>query len=108
MGSKTPPPGKSPHADPREGDAVGSSHSEHLVTRSTPLQRIADALQVSPTVLYQLQNAIEAASRPVEQTEGDGGLHRECYALIQAFMRISDPEERLRILGLVQASAERA
>jgi predicted DNA-binding transcriptional regulator YafY len=105
MGSKT--PGQPAHAAPKEGDAVGSSHSVLLSKRATSLQRIADALQVSPATLYQPQNAIEAASRPVEQTEGNGGFDRECYALIQAFMRISDPEERLRILGLVQASANR-
>ncbi|MCJ2106629.1 hypothetical protein MKK70_14825, partial [Methylobacterium sp. E-041] len=82
--------------------------SVSLMAKSTPLQRIADALQVSLTVLYQSQNAIEAVSKPVEQTKANGGFERECYALIQAFMRISDPEERLRILTLVQASADPA
>lgn len=108
MGSKAPPPGTPPQADPREDDAVGHPLSAVPGIRNTPLQRIAEALQVSPTVLYQPQNAIEAASKPVEQAEANGGLDQECYALIQAFMRISDPEERHRILGLVQASAKRA
>ena len=107
MGSKTPPPGKPPEPDLREGDPAGSHRSRHLVARATSLERIANALQVSPTVLYQPQNAIEAA-KPAGQTGDYRGQEGECVALIHAFLRIADPEERRRILALVQASAERA
>ncbi|MCJ2005630.1 hypothetical protein [Methylobacterium sp. J-092] len=107
MGSKAPPPGTSWPSDSQEGETVGLPLPASHATKITSLQRIAEALQVPPAALYQLPNAVEAA-KPIEQTESPGGQDRECYALIQAFMRISDPEERRRILALVQASAERA
>ena len=107
MGSKAPPPGKPLHADLQEDDAIGLPLAEDYVKRRTPLQRIADALQISPTVMYQPQNAVETG-KPKGQTVDYRGQEGECAALIHAFLRIADPEERRRILALVQASAERA
>ncbi|MCJ2076579.1 hypothetical protein MKK68_13085 [Methylobacterium sp. E-016] len=108
MGSKTPPPGKPPQACPHEDDAGRLPLSAGHAIKIKALQRIADALQVPPAVLYQPQNAIQAAPMPVEQMEGDDSREGDCATLIHAFLRISDPEERRRILSLVQASAERA
>ena len=107
MGSKAPPPGKPPQACSHEDDAGRHPLSAGHATKITALQRIADALQVTPAVLYQPQNAIEAV-KPAVQAKGDGSREGECATLIHAFLRISDPEERRRILVLVQASAERA
>ena len=107
MGSKTPPPGKPPHRDSREGDAARHPNPKHLVTKTASLQRIAGALQMSPAVLYQLPNAIRAVGS-AEATTDNGGLDRECRALVHAFLRISDAEERRRLLALVQASVVRA
>lgn len=107
MGSKTPPPGKPPEACSHEDDAGRHPLSAGRATKITALQRIADALQVTPAALYQPETAIEAVER-TGQTEVNEEQDRECYALLQAFLRISDPEERSRIFALVQASAEQA
>ncbi|MFK5600665.1 hypothetical protein ACFZ8E_27340 [Methylobacterium sp. HMF5984] len=104
MGSKSPPPDKPLNADLQEGDAVGHPLSAGHATKITSLQRIADALQVPPAALYQPQNAIKAA-KPVGQTEDHGSQDGECAALLHAFLSISDPEERRRILARVQAIA---
>ena len=97
-----------PQVNPREDDVVGHPPSADHVARKASLQRIADALHVSPAVLYEPLNAIHEASRSGEQTDDYGGHDGQCSALIHAFMRISDPEERRRILALVQASAKTA
>lgn len=46
-----------------------------------------------------------------ENDGGDGApnasLKRDCGALLRAYKRMADPETRRRLLGLVQAAAER-
>lgn len=108
MGSKTPPPGQAPQADLKEDGAGGHPPSANSAINPTPLQRIANALQIPPDALYQMSDANKAACRPGGQAEDYSGREGECSALIHAFLRIADPEERRRILALVQASAERA
>lgn len=68
------------------------------------LRRVADALQVSEASLY---GTVDSTS-PIVATEPGTDLDGQCAALLLAFRRIGDPEERRRLLALVEAIAERA
>lgn len=68
------------------------------------LQRIADALHVRPSTLYEPSNTVHGP-------DNHGATHvvtgDECAALLHAYTRIHDPAERLRVLDLVRTAAER-
>ena len=68
------------------------------------LRRVADALQVSEASLY----GIVDPPSPIEATDPGCDIDGQCAALLLAFRRIADPEERRRLLALVEAIAERA
>ena len=91
MGQRMPPSFKSTEDDTREYVADGrpASRKRRLV------ERIADALRVSPAALYELPSSWAA--------EDLGG---ECATLLDAYRRIQDPEERRRLLLLAQKAAE--
>ena len=108
MGSKMQPQGVlSPH-DTAEDDDHGHSLSSNGGATSRLLKRIADALQVSPAALYDSPNASTLVRKANSHDATDRDLDQDCKALLDAYRCISDPEERCRVLALVQAAAEPA
>ena len=108
MGSKTPLNRCSPVAHP-DDDIVSCSAPNDGQAESLLLRRIAGALQVPPSALYSLPNAIGAGSPSEANTVAlDSAIESECEALLLAYRRIRDPEMRRRFLALMQAEAERA
>ena len=59
-----------------------------------------------PAVLYNLPNAVDPRMHTTAEAALSGRIDIEGAELLRAYIRISDPEERRRILALVQASAE--
>ena len=108
MGSKTPPLDWSSPEAPPEDNLVKRPDPSDGSAGSLLLRRIAGALQVPPSALYSLPNAVgvgppsEAATVAV-----DSDIESECAALLLAYKRIHDPEMRRRLLTLIQATAER-
>lgn len=83
---------------------VKASAKNHL------LERIADALQVAPAVLYNPPNAVaptRAAGDEMPDGGPDGGMEQTCEALLAAYRRIRDPEVRRRLLTLVEQASQR-
>lgn len=98
MGSKTPPSDRVPIGQPLEDEgATPPAHADGR-TSNPLLQRIAGALQVPPAALYDLPNAVDMKS--------DGGIEDDCALLLQAYRRITNPDERRRLLMVVQEAAE--
>lgn len=106
MGSKAPIVPRPSEDSPAEESHLGQSDLLKSSAKNQLLERIADALQVAPAVLYNPPNA----STPAGVTGGSGTtaieLEQECDALSHAYRCIHDPEMRLRFLALVQAAAE--
>lgn len=73
--------------------ATERAHKQRL------LRRIADALQVTDGTFVQSE---------VLPLINDSDLNTEGEALLHAYRRIHDPEERQRLLALVQEVAERS
>ena len=82
-------------SDSRPSASAGDD-ARRLVTR------IAGALQVQPDVLY----APDAANARTHCYNYVADLVIVCEALLYAYRRIRDPEERRRLLLLVQDAAE--
>lgn len=102
MGSKMPP--KKPVQNNEREDSAASVGLSSGETRNRLLGRIAGALQVPQAMLYDPHS-------PTPSEGGDAGgtdLDGECLALLQAFRRIRDPEERRRLLMLVQEAGGQA
>jgi|SRR3954470_7141041 hypothetical protein len=105
MGSKAPSPSTRP-----PGDRLDNKPQDLIMpgrsATSLRVRRVADALQVDQSVLYNPPSAVA----PTRETDGDrssgAGLDQECEALLHAYRRIRDPEERQRLLVLVQEAAE--
>ncbi|WP_187294336.1 hypothetical protein [Methylobacterium sp. B1] len=76
--------------------ASAGDDARRLVTR------IAGALQVQPDVLY----APDAANARTHSAKDGADLDQQCEALLHAYRRIRDPEERRRLLLLVQDASE--
>jgi hypothetical protein len=68
--------------------------------------RVADALQVDQSVLYNPPNAVALTRETNGNRSSGAGLDQDCEALLHAYRRIRDPEERQRLLVLVQEAAE--
>jgi len=99
MGSKTPPLNwSSPEAHP-EDDLVRRPDPSDGSAASLLLRRIAGALQVPPSTLYNPPNAV--GSTP------NGDIESECLTLLRAYQGVRDPEERRRLLALVQEATGR-
>jgi hypothetical protein len=101
-------------ARPLNGDHPSGLAEEDVSGRPSPLgrpaaarllDRIADALQVPPAVLYNPPDAVTATPRVAGNPALDTELDRECAALLSAYGRIQDPSERQRLLALVQEAA---
>lgn len=108
MGSRAPVAGKSSQ-DPSPEDGV----PDHPVSAKGSAQRrlvgrIADALQVPPSALYNSPNAVDGQTSPTATSAFSNVIDGEGVALLRAYMCISDPEERRRILALVQQAAKRS
>ncbi|TXN00057.1 hypothetical protein FV242_23310 [Methylobacterium sp. WL64] len=67
------------------------------------IKRIAQALQVPASTLYNPPNAIS----PSDARSDSNVIESECETLLQAYRGIRDPEMRRRLLALIQAAAER-
>ncbi|GJE14614.1 hypothetical protein [Methylobacterium longum] len=89
---------------PPEESLLGRSGLLKASAKNQLLGRIAEALQVPEAVLYNPPNAVD----PQMHATAEAALSIEGAELLRAYMRISDPEERRRILALVKAAAERA
>jgi hypothetical protein len=105
MGSKTPLNRRSPVAH-SDNDLVSRPAPNDGPAGSLLLRRIAGALQVPPSALYSLPNAIGAGS-PSQVNTVARDIEIECEAVLLAYRRIRDPEMRRRLLALMQAEAER-
>lgn len=83
-------------------DAHREQDPERLPVRAQQtLSRIADALGVTTALLKQHQDGTGAQI-------GDAASLAEASALLQAFIRIEQPEERRRCLAFVQDAAGQA
>lgn len=69
------------------------------------LQRVAEALQVTEASLYGAGASL--ATLGAEQAGLEADLEVQCAALLHAFRHVRDPEERRRLLAIVQAASER-
>ncbi|WP_091924196.1 MULTISPECIES: hypothetical protein [unclassified Methylobacterium] len=102
MSSKTPPPSALHHEEDCGVPTLRQQRTERL------LSRIAEAVQVPPSAFYRPPNAVDAgasaAAIPVAPVASDA----ECAELLAAFNLVRDPEDRRRLLELVQKTAERA
>ena len=108
MGSRTPPRSKLSLDEPSEDDTFGRPTSLDDGASRRLLERIAGALQVPRAALYELPDAASSVQGLVDGGTTVAGLERECTALLRTYQRIQDPEERRRLLALVQEAAERA
>ncbi|MGE8130614.1 hypothetical protein ACQKQD_26910 [Methylobacterium sp. NPDC080182] len=106
MGSKSPPVRKTSHGERGENEAF-----EHRVSQRPPagrhlVTRIAEALQLPEQVLYAPAHKVT----PYQASESKAAINPavECDALLSAYNRIQDPEERRRVLLLVQEAADQA
>jgi hypothetical protein len=108
MGSKTPPlDWSSPEAHSEDSPVRRPSPSDGPAG-SLLLRRIADALQMPPSTLYRLPNAVDAvAPSKAAPVAVDSDIEIECAALLLAYRRIHDPKMRCRLLALIQAEAKR-
>lgn len=106
MGSKLPIVRKPsqdapPEREPNDGHVPKALSSTRLLMR-----RIASTLQVPEAVLYDLPNAVT----PLQVAGTAGTLapnyKQDCEVLLRAYKCIRDPEERQRLLVLVQEAAE--
>jgi hypothetical protein len=97
---------RSPVAHP-DDDLVSCAAPNDGPAGNLLLRRIAGALQVPPSALYSLPNAIGAGS-PSDVNTVVRDIESECVAVLLAFRRIRDPEMRRRLLALMQAETERA
>ena len=108
MRSKMRPPIASQLESRQQSGIARGSSTAKAVASNRLLRRIADALQVPQSTLYNLPNAVE----PVHGPDGDDrhsrnpALDLECLALLQAFGQIRDPKTRGGLLAQVQAAAE--
>lgn len=98
MGSKTPPPDKSAQIMPLEDHSSGRPAPLNGSAASRTLQRIAGALQIPLSVLYNASDTVGTAS--------SNDITSECLTLLRAYQRIRDPEERRRLLALVDEAAQ--
>jgi hypothetical protein len=77
------------------------------LSRSQNLQhRIAETLGISVAELRdprETPNAVHSTNSSVRST--DTALSRECLELLDAYIRIIDPDERLRCLQIVREAA---
>lgn len=107
MGSKMPLNRRSPVAHP-DDDLVSCAAPNDGPAGNLLLRRIAGALQVPPSALYTLPNAVGLGSPPEADTVTRAGdIDGECAALLLAYRRIRDPEMRRRLLIVMQEAAER-
>ena len=104
MGSKIPPLSWSSDAMPQEDVRLDRSALSEDPASNPLLRRIAGALQLPPSALYALPNAVSIAAQP----DAPGGVEDECVLVLHAYRRIRDPEMRRRLLILAQEAAERS
>ena len=107
MGQRIPPPfARLEDEAPEDVDGRGSPP---LVASGTRLVvgRIAEALGVSPGVLYEVPT-LEGPPRAPDAgvTATDVQLDDDCAAMLNAYRRIRDPEMRRRLLILAQEAGE--
>ena len=98
MGTKTPPSSKPTPLASSERDIGDRFAWPDGPVVSPILQRVASALQVPLSTLYNPPNG--GGPTPHGDTEG------ECATLLRAYQSIRDPEERQRLLTLVQEAAK--
>jgi len=107
MGSKTPPSTKPTQNAPSEDDASDRFVPPDGSAAGRTLRRVAAALQVPPSTLYSPLNAV-SSNHGTDSDQWSADLDQERLALLRAYASISDPEERRRILTLVQEAAKRS
>jgi hypothetical protein len=107
MGSKSPIVRKPSQGALQKREPVTGTTPKDISPTRLLMGRIASALQVSEAALYDLPNAV-TPSRSAG-TAGTLALNhkQDCEALLRAYRRIRDPEERQRLLALVEEVAER-
>lgn len=105
---RTPPPSKPPHVVPPKDDTIRDAVPGDSSAVRLRLQRIVDALQVPSSALYDLTSAASPASSPGGGSVAlDADMEGECRALLRAYRRINNPEDRHRLLALVHSMGER-
>lgn len=106
MGSKSPPSNRTCSVDPRNDGGPDHCPTPDSAPVNVRVRLIAEALEIPPAVLYDAPNAV--SPRPQADRHETDDLARECVALTDAYKRIRDPDERHRLLALLEASADRA
>lgn len=81
---------------------LGSSKSAQL------LERMAAALEIPTSAFMELPNAVSDNTRPASHAPFEKAVHRDCLEMVRTFSRVSDPEERRRLLTLVSEAADRS
>lgn len=69
------------------------------------LERIAATLEVPTSALRDLSHAAEDRPGSARAPRSEPS-HHQCLELIRAFCRVGDPDERNRLLALVQEAAQ--
>jgi hypothetical protein len=110
VGTKMQPSATAEHNEHRQDDVQRSPVPAKTSASGRLLSRIAEALQVPPTVLYEPATAVTS----IKRADRDGAFHpdidldHDCLALLDAYRRIRDPQTRQRLLILAEAAGEQA
>jgi hypothetical protein len=103
MRSKAPPLNRRLSTNHLEDNAVAHLPPPDGLATHRLLRRISDVLQVPPETLY---GPLRVNVPTIDADDAGIMLDRERERLLYAFDRIQDPEERRRILLLVQELAK--
>lgn len=102
MGRKMSPPEAEAFTN---GDASLSSGKAPTPSpySSKLLSQIAEALSVPEAALSRSSSPLSGVSEAGHETQtAEFAMNRDCLDLIEAYTRISDPEERQRLLKIVR------
>lgn len=106
MGSKARPL-SDPSSDASHRDGARGAAALRQERTERLLKRIAEAMQVPTSAFYKPPNAVDAGTPTSTGSTTAIASEAECAELLAAFTLVSDPEDRRRLLELVQKMAER-
>ncbi|MGU3363067.1 hypothetical protein ACLBWX_22410 [Methylobacterium sp. M6A4_1b] len=92
----------------KEGESVPASDARHQSQHSHRLQvRIAEVLGLPVDQLRSLRDlGINALDAEDLTQSAESAMNHDCIDLIEAYTRISDPDERQRLLKIVRDAGE--
>ena len=90
--------------------SIGASDADRLEGRARLqqqlLERIADTLGIAVAQLGELPDASSAVQPAIDTArQGELILTQQCKDLVEAFVQIQDPQDRLRCLQIVREAS---